>query len=250
VDFNSFSVAETSRNLTGIHNLDAILGELGVGITSVKAAAGVGKSALAIQIGTDFSGSTVYLDNEMNASDVFRRVSARTSKLNLNDLFKGSVSPVEVENINSRTKNALSKWHYLAGSDVFVSNEMIRSELDKSKLEKPNDKILLIIDGIDAWISRAHKTLGGTVQEIQDKLIRDIVDIVADYNIPVFVTCHKNTNILDYQSNSVFSLENERDGKTDQEGVRKVKAQFIKNRNGNNGFTILKFHPAYQDYAS
>jgi predicted ATP-dependent serine protease len=249
--FDSFSIGNTQSVITGIAEYDNVINELTNGLHLIKGDPAVGKSAFAIQVATDWAeGDAFYLNCEMMPQMIFKRVAARKNTVKLASLIKGTVDKSKIYEIDVNTKNALSKFHLINGNSSYVSAEYLRAEIDKVRETDQGDaRHLVVLDSFDKWVSRATSTYSNlNIDEVRAKLARDIADIAREYNLPIIVICQTATNFLDYEAETVTQLSWELDGKEDESGCKRIKFNFVKNRNGEATFSIAKFNTEFQDF--
>lgn len=238
---------------TGVANLDEILLGLGKGdVTILGARPSVGKSALATQIITTVAnkGKRVgYFNLEMNDSQIFERIVASHSGIDLNRIRRAVAFLNDEEKKYEKAVEELEKFNNL---EIF-SGSFTASEI--KHLCRNMDFDLVVIDYLQ--IVKPDKSYGNRVAEVGD-ISKTIKALAMELKIPVIALSQLNRRKSATDEPELADLREsgdiEQDASTimfmwniDEQGMYKG-LSVAKNRQGINGKIALSFDGAHMRF--
>lgn len=182
---------------TGIRGLDNMFGGyLPPGLYLMHGTPGVGKSVLASQMSTDCGFPAVYVSAEMSPLELMKRHVARASKTSKPQLLRGRLDP---EDEIARLRWAISEapdWFVMDGLSNPVHPDWIVDEVNKIRLFRETEHVLVIIDALHPWARRlaaAGSDIGKkTSVDILNEALDTMTRLANEEHIPVIMLAHRN----------------------------------------------------------
>lgn len=255
--------------VTGFASLDdEIGGYLAIGVHTLLAAPGAGKSALALQIAGSAACPCLYITSEMRRAELLRRIVARVTDTYLGKLRGGELSEVE---LRARVKKAAEQCPMLSLYDVRehkATSDDIRARAESLRERFDSPQLLLIIDSVTDWaansVGEEARALVGDFA-IAEKAITNVAELASTLSCPIIAIAHRNrtgqskeadklhsakgTGRYEYVSESVWSLERDAKKEADDQGCTPATLEILKNRHGGTGLNLkLKFEGRVQKF--
>lgn len=251
-----FEIKSTVK--TNLEYIDSVVGgSFNPSLHTFAGVAGVGKSALLLQIGHESEHPTLYLNSDMHINDLNKRlVCISNSDVKLNDVAKQPKDVLSAMLQNTRSSN--THLELLDTKAGFYSLNLLKTKIKDIAENQNPDTILVIIDSFNAWIDTAKIQSDKTKEDIVAESITELLDIIQEHGVTVLVSAQEtNEAANDYvnkallaASDTYIRLSWARNGRPDSEGFRQSSTFFEKNRNGISGVTkIGKFKGEYQKFS-
>lgn len=255
--------------LTSLTSFDRELGGfLNPGLHVLHAGPGVGKTALALQVGAECGCPCLFVSTEMRALELLRRVTARLTETYLGRLKSGEYT---AEQVMAKARAAIAKAPQMAIADAtraFAPAAWIRDAALALRDRAGARHVLIVVDSAHSWA----QGMEGREASEYDRLnhgLEALRAIASELVCPVLAIAERNRATMkdgglnssagsrrfEYMSETVFSLDAKR-GKDDDEtpvpnasGDVEVTLRIAKNRNGSPGARIpLLFNGALQRF--
>jgi replicative DNA helicase len=238
--------------ISGFHLLDAAMnGFLAVGLHTLLAAPGVGKTAFALQIAAQCGTPALYVTAEMSRLDLMRRVIARTSRTFTGKLSGGTFSTNELGNLIETAIKAAPSLAFLDATVEPVNAAAIVTAAEDLKAHFGSEHVLIVIDSVTDW---AASNAGGAPEyQATEAALTALKQISARLSCPVLGIAHKNRNAqgkeenlhsgkgtgrFEYVSESLWSLDPVEE-KNNETAIKKpVILTLAKNRHGIRGAKV------------
>lgn len=253
--FNSNDEAVESRLVTSIRQLDSRLGNLPDGIVVLKGKAGTGKTALALQLAKDCKQSAIFVTAEMSQQALAYRLIARTTNTSLSSIVNRQISKDDLSAAWDFTKQNTAFVHIEDSIHGFISPDYLKDAVSKVKANDGSTKVLLVIDSISDWISKARKSYPDLDnQGLAKKFAVELNDIAKEDGFTVLAVLQsdqdkKIDDIFEFAAEVVLQLSYERDGRVNKDGLKQSNLKVLKNRFGTTGNIILNFNGEFQNFS-
>ncbi len=256
--------------VTGFKFIDRDLsGALLPGLHGILGGAGVGKTALALQIAACCGFPALFVSCEMAPAELLRRHTARVTSTYLGRLKSGEMNGADVEALALRACEAAPD---LAFADATRAPATPRYLLDAARaVQGEAGHVLIVVDSLQTWTQHLANAGGLPSQSEYESLnasIRALQVLAAELQAPVLYVSERNragmesgglnsgagTRKIEYQGESVFDLQRAKDAKgnvleEDGSGDRAVKLTLAKNRHGAQGRSFdLEWNGALQRF--
>jgi replicative DNA helicase len=254
IDIFSNDDTSESRLVTGIQQLDTKLGFLQSGLVTLKGKAGHGKTALALFISQECKQSSLYLSAEMAEAALALRLVARKAKLKLTDIVNKSIPKEDIEAGWQYTKENTPFLHTLDAVHGFVSIDLIRDEVKKIKQQDGASTVFVVIDSVNDWLVKSLGSYDGlTKDDIAKKLAIELNDVAKEdgFVVLAILQAGRDKNLesaFEYAAETVLSINLERDGREDKQGIKKACIKLLKNRVGDTATIMLDFQGNFQNF--
>ncbi len=249
--------------VSGLSRLDTVLaGALMPGLHHIHGTPGVGKTALALQIGASCGCPCLYVTCEMSALELLRRITARTTSTFLGKFKTGEILPEEAGRLVRRAVADVSGLALLDATEAPASAEQIGKLAAFCRPHPPAaPHFLIVIDSLNSWAEAAYPGL--PEYEQLGVALADLRKIAAHFACPVLIINERNRAAMDkggqsagagsrkieYGAESVIDLDKAKDATEDANGEIDILLKVTKNRHGATGKAMtLKFHGALQRY--
>ncbi len=249
---------------TGLTRLDAALGAaLEPGLHHIHGNAGVGKTALALQIAATCGCPCLYVTCEMRSLELLRRLTARVTSTFLDRFKSGEMTPAQSLGLVREAVQTATHLGILDATEAPASAQQI-TNLATAYFPKPPAPAhyLIVVDSLNSWVEGAYPGL--TEYEALNTALADLRKIAAHLKSPILLINERNrasmkegglnagagSRKIEYGAESVIDLaKKDKDSKPDANGEVEITLKIEKNRNGATGKDMsLKFHGALQRY--
>jgi replicative DNA helicase len=245
--------------VTGLPALDRELGGfLAPGVHVVHAGPGVGKTALALQIGATCGCPALFISCEMSALELFRRVTARVTGTFLGRFKTGELAPAESVALARKAAAAAPELAIADATQGYAKSDWIRQVADVLRGE--GHDVLVIIDSVHSWAESAPEE--ATEYELLNRAIADLRKMAKQLDCPVLAIAERNrvsmgggisasagSRKFEYGCESMWDLSRDEKAGEDATGEVSVLLKLEKNRNGAPGKKVqLRFHGALQRF--
>lgn len=246
--------------VTGMPTLDAELGgALQQGLNVLHASPGVGKTAMALQIGATCGCPCLYLSAEMAPLELLRRLTARVTGTYLGRLRSGELAPADSVKLARRAAEAVPQLTIADATTAFAPVPWLQHAAGVVRGDARH--LLLVVDSVHSWAEGApgdvdeYTRLGVALQSLRI-LARSVgcaVLMIAERNRASMKTGGMSASAghrsFEYGAESVLELNRPEDAAEDASGEVAVKLRIAKNRHGSPNRTIdLRFHGALQRF--
>ncbi len=247
--------------LSGLSTLDRELsGAFADGLHVLHGQPGTGKTALALQIAASAKCPALFVTCEMSPVELLRRHTARVTGTYLGRLKSGEMSGQSIEALALQAieaapdlafvdaTRAAAKANYLQECAVIVRGQ--------------SKHFLLVIDSLHTW-TQSTAAAGAQEYEALNHSIQTLQTLAANLACPILMISERNrssmkdggqsagagTRKIEYQGETVISLERKEDAKEDGAGEVEITLKLAKNRHGTIGKAIpLRFNGALQKF--
>jgi predicted ATP-dependent serine protease len=249
--------------LTGFKTVDAELcGALTPGLHVLHGAPGAGKTALALQIACSCGCPALYLTCEMAPIELMRRVAARVNREYLGRFKTGEHTRERSLELFTRAADDTPLLAILDATQAPATPADISENADvvRQQIGDGNPHLLIVVDSVHSWARAGqgdipeYETLNvglGKLREISQHLGAAILGIGERNRASQSggMSATAGTRVFEYGSETLLSLEREKDAKPDANGDLEVTLKLEKNRHGVPGKRILMlFHGATQTF--
>lgn len=247
--------------ITGLPKLDEDLGGfLATGVNVLHASPGIGKTALALQIGATCGCPALYLSAEMSALELLRRLTARVTGTFLGKFRTGEIAPDESRKLGRRAAASAPLLTIAdASRGAFAGAEWLQQAGEIVRGDAPH--LLLVIDSVHSWAEGApgatveYDRLGAAIQALRQlgQNLNCSILAIAERNRMSMKTGGMSASAghrgFEYGAESVIELNRDEDATQDARGEFAVTLKITKNRHGSPSKTIkLSFHGALQRF--
>lgn len=249
--------------LTGLPKLDTELGgALAPGLHILHGAPGTGKTAFALQAAASCRCPALFVTCEMAPVELLRRLAARVTGEYLGRFKSGEFTRATAERHFTR---ALEAAPMLALVDATAAPAKPGDLLDFAeatrRLAPGNPHLLIVVDSVHSW-TRAWQADAPEYEALNTGL-NALRETAHRLNAALLGIGERNrgsmqsggqsaaagTRVFEYSSETVLSLQREKDARPDAQGETDLTLTLEKNRNGYQGKTIsLLFHGALQRF--
>jgi replicative DNA helicase len=246
--------------VTGLPTLDRELGgRVHVGVHILHAQPGLGKTALALQMGATCDVPCLYVTAEMSPVELLRRHTARTTGTYLGRLKSGELSPDAVRALVVQALQTAPGLVFGDATECFATPKWLE---DAARTVRGDARYLLIVmDSLHSWVD----ALGDMATEY-DRLnagLAMLQRLTTRLDCAVLAIAERNRSAMDkgglsagagsrkieYGAASVLDLERDDKAGEDAHGGTQVKLKIAKNRHGPKGKVItLTFNGALQQF--
>jgi replicative DNA helicase len=254
-DINIFdSDVVESGLITGIGQLDSRLGHLQDGLVTLKGKAGHGKTALALQLAKECKQSALYVSCEMAESALALRLIARLANISLNRLANKTVPSDDLKAAWVFVKESTPFIHVENGVNGYVSIDLIRDTVKKIKEKDGSNRVLVTIDSVNDWLVKAQPNFENLSKaELAKKLALELNDYAKEDGFTVLAILQDGRDkevesAFLYVAETALSIQFERDGREDKNGIKKANVKLEKNRVGEKATIILDFEGQFQKF--
>lgn len=240
---------------TGISQLDLKLGHLQDGLVTLKGKAGHGKTALALQLSKECKQSALYVSCEMSESALALRLVARLAKIPLNKLANKTVPADDLKAAWSFVKESTPFIHVENGVNGFISIDLIRDTVKKIKEKDGSNRVLVVLDSVNDWIVKGQPNFDNlNKSELAKKLALELNDYAKEDGFSVLAILQDGRDkevesAFLYVAETALSIQFERDGREDKNGIKKANLKLEKNRVGEKATIILDFDGQHQNFS-
>lgn len=246
--------------LTGLDKLDTELGgALQPGLNVLHASPGVGKTALALQIGATCGCPCLYLSAEMAPLELLRRLTARATGTYLGRLRSGELAPADSVRLARQAVAAAPLLTIADATTAFAPVPWLQRAAAVVRGDARH--LLLVVDSVHSWAEGVpgdldeYTRLGMALQSLR-VLARSVdcaVLAIAERNRASMkvggLSASAGHRSFEYGAESVLELNRPEDAAEDASGEVAVKLRIAKNRHGSPNRTIpLLFHGALQRF--
>ncbi len=245
--------------VTGFAALDEELGGfLTVGVHTLLAAPGAGKTSLALQIAAQSGVPCLYVTSEMRRAELLRRLIARETGTFLGRLRGGELDAEALETRINATAKACPmlalfdvREERATRADIEAKARALREQFDTSRL-------LIVVDSVTDWAASvgAPDSKDANEYAIAERAITGVSELAASLSCPVVAIAHRNrtgqgkdadklhaakgTGRYEYVSESLWDLERDAKTEPDANGQTEARLTILKNRHGSTG-SALRF---------
>lgn len=246
-----------------------ISGALMPGLHALLGGAGVGKTALALQIAACCGCPALFVTCEMAPPELLRRMTARVTGTYLGRLKSGEMSGADVESLALQACQAAPDLVFADATLAAAPPKYLLEAARVVKGEAPH--LLIVVDSLHTWAEGVAAAQGSVVTGEYEALnmgIAALRRIARELSCPVLYVSERNragmehgglssgagTRKIEYQGETVFDLQRAKDAKgnvleEDGSGERAVKLSLPKNRHGAQGKSFdLEWNGALQRF--
>lgn len=247
---------------TGLPALDRELcGAFVPGLHVLHGAPGSGKSALALQIACSAQCPALYVSCEMPPIELLRRIAARVTGEYLGRFKTGEHTPEKAAELYQRAALATPMLAILDATAASVdAGELPDFAEVARKLAPDTQNLLLVVDSVHSWArawqgdATEYETLNAgldSLRKVSQRLGAAVLAIGernrASKDGGLAATA--GSRVFEYGSETLLSLEYDKDAKPDAQGELALTLKLEKNRNGVPGKRLnLRFNGAKQEF--
>jgi replicative DNA helicase len=175
--------------VTGLARLDTILGGvLQPGLHIVHGGAGVGKTALALQVAATCGAPAMYVGCEMRLLELFRRVAARTTGTFLGRLKDGSLHPDDSLELARRACGAAPELVLADATQAFADFGWLHTAAVATQGEAKH--VLVVVDSLHSWAEGAPGAL--TEYDALNGAIATLRSLAGVLGCPILAVAERN----------------------------------------------------------
>jgi replicative DNA helicase len=247
--------------LSGLSTLDRELsGAFANGLHVLHGQPGTGKTALALQIAASAQCPALFVTCEMSPVELLRRHTARITGTYLGRLKSGEMSGQSIEALALQAIEAAPDLAFVDATRAPAKANYLQ---DCAVVTRGAAKhLLIVIDSLHTW-TQATAADGAQEYEALNTSIQTLQTLAANLACPILMISERNresmkssgqsagagTRKIEYQGETVISLERKEDAKEDGAGEVEITLKLAKNRHGSIGKPIaLRFNGALQKF--
>ena len=178
---------------TGVRALDEHLGGLQQGVHLLSAAAGVGKTTLALQIARSVASdgaSVVYLAFDEDGDRLALKLTAGYGGLVAADYLEGKADPDDLIKAEEVHRAALSRIRIFNGS-AGIHGDVAGEMLNEAKAINGTEDGLLVVDFLQTWAARMSDI--GDFRLAVTHLLGQLREVAINYRVPVLAIVAQGT---------------------------------------------------------
>lgn len=247
---------------TGLRALDRELGAaLAEGLHVLHGAPGAGKTAFALQVACSCQCPALYLTCEMPPVELLRRIAARVTGEFLGRFKTGEQSPDTARRLFTEAASAAPLVCILDATCAPVRpGELLDFAQAARNVAPDNPHLLIVVDSVHSWArawqadATEYETLNAglsALRELAQRLGAAVVGIGERNraNRDGGLSATAGTRVFEYGSETLLSLERDKDARPDAQDELPISLRMEKNRHGVPGKVIhLHFKGACQTF--
>lgn len=249
--------------VTGFPKLDRELsGALLPGLHFIHGQPGTGKTAFALQVAAQCQCAALFVTCEMSPLELLRRHTARVTGTYLGRLKSGEFRPDDVlEKARQAVQEAPQLFILDATRGIGETKKDLQPKAETIRRMTPH--FLMVVDSLHTWTQCQVADTQASEYEALNSAIRTLQTLASAWNCPILIVSERNrdsmekggmsagagTRKIEYQGETVISLERTKESAENSNGEVEVKAHIVKNRHGSPGKKVnLLFHGALQRF--